>query len=96
MEVDRLEVIEINAMTKEERERHIQNELCFICHKSGHRSKERPDRKYKGGSKSGKTKGSTRRKARDSETDVIFKPPIWMTYLKKKKSRSLINLKKND
>ena len=45
-----------------------------------------------------KTKGSTRRKARDSEKDVIFKPPIWMTYLKKKKKklRSLINLKKND
>ena len=44
-----------------------------------------------------RTKGSTRRKARDSEKDVIFKPPIWMTYLKKKKkSRSLINLKKND
>ena len=44
-----------------------------------------------------KTKGSTRRKARDSETDVIFEPPIWMTNLKKKKkSRSLINLKKNN
>ena len=44
-----------------------------------------------------KTKGSTRRKASDSEKDVIFEPPIWMTNLKKKKkSRSLINLKKND
>ena len=43
-----------------------------------------------------KTKGSTRRKASDSETDVIFKPPKWMMNLKKKKSRSLINLKKND
>ena len=45
-----------------------------------------------------KTKGSTRRKARDSEKDVIFKPLIWMMHLKKKKkkSRSLINLKKND
>ena len=43
-----------------------------------------------------KTKGSTRRKASDSETDVIFEPPKWMTNLKKKKSRSLINLKKND
>ena len=45
-----------------------------------------------------KTKGSTRRKASNSEKDIIFEPPIWMTYLKKKKkkSRSLINLKKND
>ena len=44
-----------------------------------------------------KTKGSTRRKASDSEADVIFEPPIWMMNLKKKKkSRSLINLKKND
>ena len=45
-----------------------------------------------------KTKGSTRRKASNLETDVIFEPLIWMTYLKKKKkkSRSLINLKKND
>ena len=42
-----------------------------------------------------KTKGSTRRKASDSEKDVIFEPLIWMTNLKKK-SRSLINLKKND
>ena len=44
-----------------------------------------------------KTKGSTRRKASDSETDIIFEPLKWMTNLKKKKkSRSLINLKKND
>ena len=44
-----------------------------------------------------KTKGSTRRKASDSEKDVIFEPPKCMTILKKKKmSRSLINLKKND
>ena len=44
-----------------------------------------------------RTKGSTRRKARDLEKDVIFEPPIWMMCLKKKKlSRSLINLKKND
>ena len=26
----------------------------------------------------GKTKGSTRRKASDSETDVIFEPPKWI------------------
>ena len=45
-----------------------------------------------------RTKGSTRRKARDLEKDIIFEPPIWMMYPKKKKKklRSLINLKKND
>ena len=64
MEVDRLEVIEINAMTKEERELHVQNKLCFICHKSGHRSKECPDRKYKGGFKSGKDKGKYKKKGK--------------------------------
>ena len=64
MDVDRLEVIEINAMTKEEREQHVQNELYFICHKSGHRSKECPDRKYKGGSKSGKDKGKYKKKGK--------------------------------
>ena len=34
------------------------NNLCFICHKDGHMSKECPDRKhYKGGSSKGKYKG---------------------------------------
>ena len=44
-----------------------------------------------------RTKGSTRRKARDLEKDVIFEPLIWMTNLKKKKKllKSLINLKNN-
>ena len=55
MDVD---VISVNAMSREERERHVRNNLCFICHKDGHVSKECPDRKpYKGGSKSGKYKG---------------------------------------
>ena len=44
-----------------------------------------------------KTKGSTRRKASDSEKDVIFEPSTWMMHPKKKKKlRSLIKLKKND
>jgi hypothetical protein len=55
MDVD---VISVNALSREERERHIQNNLCFICHKDGHVSKECPDKKpYKGGFKSGKYKG---------------------------------------
>jgi hypothetical protein len=55
MDVD---VISVNALSREERERHIRNNLCFICHKDRHVSKECPDRKpYKGGFKSGKYKG---------------------------------------
>jgi hypothetical protein len=55
MDVD---VISVNALSREEREQHVRNNLCFICHKDGHVSKECPDRKpYKGGFKSGKYKG---------------------------------------
>ena len=55
MDVD---AISVNALSREERERHVQNNLCFICHKDGHMSKECPDRKhYKGGSSKGKYKG---------------------------------------
>ena len=55
MDVD---TISVNALSREERERHVWNNLCFICHKDGHMSKECPDRKhYKGGSSKGKYKG---------------------------------------
>ena len=55
MDVD---AISVNALSREERECHVQNNLCFICHKDGHMSKECPDRKhYKGGSSKGKYKG---------------------------------------
>jgi hypothetical protein len=55
MDVD---IISVNALSREERERHVRNNLCFVCHKDGHVSKECPDRKpYKGGFKSGKYKG---------------------------------------
>jgi hypothetical protein len=55
MDVD---VISVNALSREEREQHVRNNLCFICHKDRHVSKECPDRKpYKGGFKSGKYKG---------------------------------------
>ena len=40
------------------------NYASYICHKSGHRSKECPDRKYKGGSKSGKDKGKYKKKGK--------------------------------
>jgi hypothetical protein len=55
MDVD---VISVNALSREERKQHVWNNLCFICHKDGHVSKECLDRKpYKGGFKSGKYKG---------------------------------------
>ena len=55
MDVD---AISVNALSREERERHVRNNLCFICHKDGHMSKECTDKKhYKGGSSKGKYKG---------------------------------------
>ena len=55
MDVD---AISVNALSREEREQHVRNNLCFICHKDGHMSKECPDRKhYKGGSSKGRYKG---------------------------------------
>ena len=48
MDVD---AISVNALSREERECHVLNNLCFICHKDGYMSKECPDKKhYKGGS----------------------------------------------
>ena len=53
-----IDTISVNALSREERECHVQNNLCFICHKDGHMSKECLDRKhYKGGSSKGKYKG---------------------------------------
>ena len=48
----------VNVLSREEREQHVWNNLCFICHKDRHMSKECLDRKhYKGGSSKGKYKG---------------------------------------
>ena len=90
MDVD---AISVNTLSREERERHVQNNLCFICHKDGHMSKECPDRKhYKGGSSKGKYKESTRKES-DLQKDAIFEPQKWMAVPKKKKktSQSLAN-----
>ena len=52
-----IDAISVNALSREERERHVRNNLCFICHKDGHLSKECLDKKhYKGGSTSSKGK----------------------------------------
>ena len=61
-----IDMISINGMTKEERERHFKDGLCFICHKSGHQSRDCSQRKQggqkkAGGSKHGKGKGKGNR-----------------------------------
>jgi hypothetical protein len=48
MDVD---AIIIAALSKEERERHVKENLCFICHKSGHMSGACPMRKKDKGKK---------------------------------------------
>ena len=42
MQVDRMHVAQINALTIPEQERHFAKGLCFICHKKGHMSGECP------------------------------------------------------
>ncbi|KAF8699403.1 hypothetical protein AX14_000973 [Amanita brunnescens Koide BX004] len=59
MDVD---IIAVNAMSRDERERQVGNGLCFICHKDGHMSGECPIKK-KGGSKR-KDKGRHRGKGK--------------------------------
>ena len=59
MDVD---IIAVNAMSRDEREWHVRNGLCFICHKDGHMSGKCPNKK-KGGSKR-KDKGQHRGKGK--------------------------------
>jgi hypothetical protein len=59
MDVD---AIMISFLSKEEREKHVKEGLCFICHKAGHQSKSCPMRKDKKRSSGGK--GKKRFKAR--------------------------------
>jgi hypothetical protein len=87
MDVD---VISVNALSREEREQHVRNNLCFICHntylknvRTGSRTKEDLNQES--------TRGNTRKES-DSQKDVIFKPQKWMTVpMKKKMSQSLAN-----
>ena len=60
MDVD---AIIISYLSKEEQEKHVRDNLCFICHKGGHQSKECPMRKEKKGKPSG-GKGKRRFKTR--------------------------------
>ena len=48
-----IDAIMINYLSKEEQEKHVRENLCFICHKGGHQSKECPMRKEKKGKPSG-------------------------------------------
>ena len=63
MDVD---VIAVNAMSRDEREQHVRNGLCFICHKDGHMLGECLNKK-KGGLKKkdkGWYKGKGKKKKR--------------------------------
>ena len=60
MDVD---AIIISYLSKEEQEKHVRDNLCFICHKGGHQSKECPMRKEKKG-KPSRGKGKRRFKSR--------------------------------
>ena len=79
MDVD---AVMINALSKEEREKHVKEGLCFICHKSGHMSRECPmgknskgkfKKKFKGGK--GKRRSTPgrhiRATSRDDDDDVL-------------------------
>ena len=48
-----VDMIMISYLSKEEQEKHIRENLCFICHKGVHQSKECPMRKEKKGKSSG-------------------------------------------
>jgi hypothetical protein len=62
MDVD---AVIINALSSEERERHVKDGLCFICHKAGHQSRACPMRKnnYRNNNK-GKTRGNAKGRRR--------------------------------
>ena len=57
-----IDTIMISYLSKEEREKYVRENLCFICHKGGHQSKECPMGKEKKG-KSSRGKGKRRFKA---------------------------------
>jgi hypothetical protein len=64
MDVD-LDAIIINALSTEERERHVKEGLCFICHKAGHQSRACPMRKNQNRNNyKGKTRGNAKGKRR--------------------------------
>ena len=58
----------VNKMTLEERSRHLQQNLCFFCHKPGHQARECPNR-AKGGRPGRRVNRKVRQVlAEDSET----------------------------
>ena len=57
-----IDAIIISYLSKEEWEKHVRDNWCFICHKGGHQSKECPMRKEKKG-KPSRGKGKRRFKA---------------------------------
>ena len=73
-----IDAIMISYLSKEEREKHVKENLCFICHKGGHQSKECPMRKEKGSLAEGKARG-------DSKPDITSEPPWKMGVTSRKK-----------
>src|SRR5260370_42605127 len=58
MEID---AVMIRTLSKDERERHAKEGLCFVCHKTGHMSRECPMGRNKGNIRKGhKGKGRKR------------------------------------
>jgi hypothetical protein len=78
MDVD---AIMISFLSKEEREKHVKEGLCFICHKAGHQSKSCPMRKDKKRSSRGKAR-------RDLKPNVTSEPPKKMGVTPRKKKKT--------
>src|SRR5258705_13736646 len=56
-----INAVMIRTLSKDERERHVKEGLCFVCHKTGHMSRECPMGRNKGNAKKGhKGKGRKR------------------------------------
>src|SRR5258708_13259959 len=58
MEID---AVMIRTLSRDEQERHIKEGLCFVCHKTGHMSRECPMGRNKGNAKKGH-KGKSRKR----------------------------------
>src|SRR5258708_30364311 len=58
MEID---AVMIRTLSKDEWERHVKEGLCFVCHKTGHMSRECPMGRNKGNTKKGH-KGKSRKR----------------------------------
>src|SRR5258707_12292087 len=56
-----INTVMIRTLSKDEQERHVKEGLCFVCHKTGHMSRECPMGRNKGNIKKGH-KGKSRKR----------------------------------